>query len=122
MWIAKLARLPRRPVIAGALCGVVSGIVLGAYTGPVGAVCGMWMGVCVGIVAGFVLAHEDDTRSKRTQELDSIIGITEGSMGAGPITMPPAGSEGEEDDAPAYSSKEAWLSEWLTPPPPPALG
>ncbi len=113
-WVAKLARLPRRPIIAGALSGVVAGIALGAYTGPIGVVFGMWLGVGVGLVTGYVLAREDMTESVRTRELDTIIGITKGTMGVGAL---PARAL-EDDDLPAYSSKEAWLSEWLTPPPP----
>jgi hypothetical protein len=118
--IASLARLPRRPIVAGALSGVVAGIALGAFTGPIGVVLGMWMGIGVGLVSGYVLAREDETQSARTQELDTIIGITKGSMGAGLVSIVPAaaGSDADADDPPPYSSKEAWLSEWLTPPPP----
>src|SRR6202034_3327994 len=72
MAIERLARLPRRPIIAGALSGVVSGIALGAFTGPIGVVFGMWLGVGVGLVSGYVLAREDETQSARTQELDTI--------------------------------------------------
>jgi hypothetical protein len=115
--VARLVRLPRRPIIAGAFSGVVAGIALGSVTGPVGVVLGMWMGVGVGLVTGYVLAREDETQSARTQELDTIIGITKGSMGAGALAMP-ADEADAEDDLPAYSSREAWLSEWLTPPPP----
>ena len=121
--MARLARTPRRPIIAGALSGVVSGIALGAVTGPIGVVFGMWMGVGVGLVTGYVLAREDETRTVRTRELDSIIGITKGSMGAGTTTPSLAADaadaeRADEEEAPAYSSKEAWLKEWLTPPPP----
>ena len=116
--IARLVRLPRRPIIAGALSGVVAGIALGSVTGPVGVVLGMWMGVGVGLVSGYVLAREDETQSARTQELDTIIGITKGSMGAGALATAAEEADAEEDLPPAYSSKEAWLSEWLTPPPP----
>jgi hypothetical protein len=116
--IARLARLPRRPIIAGALSGVVSGIALGAFTGPIGVVLGMWVGIGVGLVSGYVLAREDETQSARTQELDTIIGITNGSMGAGARSIAPRAIEAQTDEPPAYSSKEAWLSEWLTPPPP----
>jgi hypothetical protein len=116
--IERLARLPRRPIIAGALSGVVSGIALGAFTGPIGVVFGMWLGVGVGLVSGYVLAREDETQSARTQELDTIIGITNGSMGRGPLSIVEAGVDVEDDDPPPYSSKEAWLKEWLTPPPP----
>ena len=114
--IAKLARLPPRPIVAGALSGVASGLVLGAFTGPIGAVLGMWVGVGVGLVSGYVLARDDQKQSVRTRELDAIIGITSGSMGAGTIVISDRASE--EEEPPPYSSKEAWLSEWLTPPPP----
>ena len=115
--IARLGRLPRRPMIAGALSGVLSGLTLGAFTGPVGAVLGMWIGFGVGFVTGYVLAHDDEKRSVRTQELDAIIGITAGSMGVGRSIAPPA-AEADDDDPEPYSSREAWLAEWLTPPPP----
>lgn len=115
-WVTKLAWVPRRPVIAGAFSGVVAGIALGTYTGPIGVVFGMWLGVGVGIVTGYVLAREDATKSVRTQELDTIIGITKGTMGIG--AAPLAVAAIDDDEEPAYSSKEAWLSEWLTPPPP----
>jgi hypothetical protein len=114
--IAMVARLPPRPIIAGALSGVVSGLVLGAFTGPIGAVLGMWMGVGAGLVTGYVLARDDQKETVRTRELDAIIGITKGSMGAGTIVI--QDTQGEDEDPPPYSSKEAWLSEWLTPPPP----
>jgi hypothetical protein len=117
--IARLLRLPRRPIIAGGLSGVVAGIALGSITGPVGVVLGMWMGVGVGLVTGYVLAREDATRSARTQELDTIIGITTGSMGSlGAPKIALKEDDADEIDLPVYSSKEAWLTEWLTPPPP----
>jgi len=118
--MARMVRLPRRPMIAGALSGVLSGIALGAFTGPIGVVVGMWMGVGVGFVTGYVLAGEDEGRSHRSQELDAIIGITKGSMGAGPLSVPPTADAMDDDgeNPEPYSSKEAWLREWLTPPPP----
>ncbi len=109
-------------MVAGALSGIFSGITLGAFTGPVGAVIGMWMGVGVGLVTGYVLSGDDEKRSLRTQELDDIIGITNGSMGmsveARTASVAPPSLESEEEMPEPYSSKEAWLSEWLTPPPP----
>jgi hypothetical protein len=114
--VMRVARLPRRPIVAGALSGVASGVALGAFTGPIGVVIGMWIGIAVGFVSGYVLARDDEKRSARTQELDDIIGITKGSMGAGPLSK---GAGPMEDEGPEpYSSKEAWLKEWLTPPPP----
>jgi hypothetical protein len=121
----KLGRLPRRPMIAGAGSGVLAGIAVGLFAGPAGVAIGMWLGFTVGFVAGMVLAHEDDTRTRRTQELDAIIGITHGSMGAPPGSIPPrpiAAAELEDEDAPQLSTKEAWLAEWLTPPPPSVAG
>jgi hypothetical protein len=67
-----------------------------------------------------MLAEEQEARTVRHRELDEIIGITRGSMGAGPIVI----RQKDEDDevTPVYSTKEAWLAEWLTPPPPKVLG
>jgi hypothetical protein len=113
--VSRLARLPRRPIIAGALSGVLSGIALGSYTGPVGVVLGMWIGVAVGIITGYVLANDDAKVSVRTQELDAIIGVTTGSMGARGVVQAP---DEDDQDPPPYSEKESWLAEWLTPPPP----
>ena len=122
--INKVASLPRRPIIAGALSGVLGGVALGVFTGPIGTVLGMWMGTGVGLVVGYVLAEEHHSRSIRTKELDAMIGITKGTMGAGTglSSAPPPMDEEVEEEVPQYSSKEAWLKEWLTPPPPSAAG
>jgi hypothetical protein len=119
--INKVKSLPRRPIVAGALGGITSGVMLGVFTGPAGTVLGMWMGVGVGLVTGYVLAEEHQSRSIRTGELDAIIGITKGSMGAGTgisAPPPPLDAAEDEEEMPQYSTKEAWLKEWLTPPPP----
>jgi hypothetical protein len=117
--VNKLMSLPRRPIIAGALSGIIGGVALGVFTGPIGTALGLWMGVGVGLVVGYVLAEEHHSRSIRTKELDAIIGITKGSMGAGDaLSVPPPAMEEEEEEQPQYSTKEAWLAEWLTPPPP----
>jgi hypothetical protein len=118
--IVRFARLPKRPMIAAALSGVIAGVALGATSGPIGVVFGMWIGVGVGLMTGYVLAHDDETRSVRTRELDAIIGITHGSMGVGPavrITVKDERADEEVTEAPV-SSAEAWAAEWLTPPPP----
>jgi hypothetical protein len=112
-------------MIAGAGSGVLAGVAVGIFAGPVGVVIGMWLGFAVGFVAGMVLAHEDDSRSQRTRELDKIIGITDGSMGVSADSIAPKAireDDEEEDDGPKLSTKEAWLAEWLTPPPPNVMG
>jgi hypothetical protein len=105
---------PPRPMATAAICGVVSGIALGAVVGPIGVVLGVGIGVLIGVVAGHALAREEAKRSRRTRELDAIIGITGGSIGVGPIEIRVA----TDDDEQPYSSREAWAAEWLTPPPP----
>ena len=112
------AKLPKRPIIAGVMCGLIAGITLGAFTGPAGMSLGLLLGTTVGLVAGYMLAEEEESRMTRHKELDAIIGITRGSMGAGPIKIAQAE---DDDDEPLYSTKEAWLAEWLTPAPPGAI-
>jgi hypothetical protein len=118
--MARFASLPRRPMLVGAACGIIAGIALGIFSGAAGVLIGSVLGVAVGFVAGMIVAEEDDTRSQRTRELDAIIGITNGSMGA--ASIPPNAIEEEEEAGEPLPSKEAWLAEWLTPPPPNVLG
>ena len=117
--VTRFSSLPRRPMITGALCGFASGVAVGIFAGPIGLALGIFFGAGVGFVAGMILAEEDDTKTKRTRELDAIIGVTTGSMGG--ASVPPQAMEPDEDDGPALPSKEAWLAEWLTPPPPNVL-
>lgn len=117
-------------MVAAALlgvCGVVSGVALGAVVGPIGVVLGSALGVGVGLAAGHVLLREEAKKSLRTRELDAIIGITSGSLGVGGVgaSLPHASARDADDtdaertgEPPAYSSREAWAAEWLTPPPP----
>jgi ABC-type antimicrobial peptide transport system permease subunit len=107
-------------MIGGAACGIIAGIALGIFSGAVGVLIGSVLGVGIGFVAGMILAEEDTTRSQRTRELDAIIGITKGSMGAASVP-PRAMDEGEEEGEP-LQTKEAWLAEWLTPAPPNVMG
>jgi len=99
-----------------ATCGVASGIALGAIVGPVGVVLGMGFGCVIGASIGHALAREEAKRTRRTRELDAIIGITNGSIGVGPVEI--RESDEEREDEAAYSTREAWAAEWLTPPPP----
>jgi hypothetical protein len=118
--IVTARRLPKRPMIAGVMSGLIAGITLGAFTGPIGMALGFLIGTSVGLVAGYMLAEEQEVKNLRHRELDEIIGITRGSMGAGPIIRKKDEDE-EAIEVPAYSTKEAWLAEWLTPPPPNVL-
>src|SRR5256885_256496 len=84
-WMNAMARLPRIPMLAGAGGGFLAGIGLGSIVGLEGVIAGTVIGIAVGFVAGLVTAHDDEVASTRTTELDAIIGIPRGSMGAGPI-------------------------------------
>jgi hypothetical protein len=46
--------------------------------------------------------------------------VTTGSMGG--ASVPPRAVEVDDEEAEPLPSKEAWLAEWLTPPPPNVLG
>ncbi len=115
-------RVPPLPVTAAASCGIVGGIALGAVVGPVGVALGMWLGVSVGAIAGKVITSEDAKSSARTRELDDIIGITHGTLGAGGDALSKmVTDDGDDFDnfaASPYSDRETWAAEWLTPPPP----
>lgn len=103
-------RMPRRlpiAMIVGTGVGIVAGMAGGAMVGAIGVALGMAFGIGIGAIAGRVLDKDERLRAARTRELDAIIGITEGSLGAGPVSLRPS-------EPPA----EAWLEEWLTPPPP----
>jgi hypothetical protein len=100
--------------VLGGLLGAVAGIALGATVGPLGVVLGLLMGLGAGFVATKVTQKEDRLRADRTRHLDAVIGITEGSLGAAPVTIPPEA----DADAEPLSDPDDWLAEWLTPPPP----
>jgi hypothetical protein len=97
------------PFGVGAMLGLSAGVVMGIMAGVAGVVAGVCLGAAVGFVTGLAMHRADEHRSARTRELDAAIGIHGGSIGAGPITMPPP-----TDDL----STRAWVAEWLTPPPP----
>ncbi len=118
--VIRVASQPRRPVVAGAMCGVIAGIALGMFAGPVGLIVGLFTGVAIGFISGLVLAEEDGSKSMRTRELDAIIGVTAGSIGSASFT-PSEPTFADEEAGEPLSSKEAWLAEWLTPPPPGCL-
>lgn len=97
------------PLGVGVGLGLTTGIVTGMMAGPVGLVLGIAIGGCAGFFAGAAMFRDARRRDARNRELDAIIGVSEGDLGAAPVAMPR--EEGE-------SSARAWVAEWLTPPPP----
>jgi hypothetical protein len=102
------------PLGLGVMLGVSAGIFTGIMAGPVGAVVGFCAGAVAGTVAGAAIYRDEGRRAARSRELDDIIGITGGNMGAAPVSIPPP----EASEAGAADARERWLAEWLTPPPP----
>jgi hypothetical protein len=108
-------------VKAGGLIGTMSGMGVGFMVTPplVGALAGgLVFGIC-GVIAGLAMHRQDTREVRRGKELDEIIGITQGSMGAPPGSIPPGDLRREPLDG---LELEIWASEWLTPPPPPTIG
>lgn len=97
------------PLGVGVGLGLSTGIVTGMMGGPVGLVLGTAIGGIAGFFAGAAMFREARRRDARNRELDAIIGVCGGDLGAAPVAMP---------RDPAEGSADAWLSEWLTPPPP----
>ena len=101
-------------VKAGGCCGIVAGLTLGfMLSAPAGLVLGLAFGGAIGVVAGIVMDRDERRTSHRTRELDDIIGITSGSLGAdtrSSIPPPP--------DADREQELRSWVTEWMTPPPP----
>ena len=98
------------PLGVGLGLGLSTGIVTGMMGGPVGLVLGIAFGGVAGFFAGAAMFRDARRREARNRELDAIIGVSEGDIGAAPVAMP-APEAGEP-------SSTAWISEWLTPPPP----
>jgi hypothetical protein len=82
---------------------------------PVGLILGLSLGATVGIVCGVVMDRDEQRTSRRTRELDDIIGVTSGSLGAPPSVPPP-----EYDHVERERELASWVTEWMTPPPPAA--
>ena len=100
-------------VRVGAVSGALGGASVGVMTGtPAGVLLGLVLGVGAGTVAGVVMDRDDKRSSHRTRQLDDIIGVTNGSLGA-PPSVPSRSEEDHEREL------RAWVTEWLTPPAPP---
>jgi phage tail tape-measure protein len=76
--------------LEGGAAGALTGAVVGAAAGPPGIVAGAVLGALAGTAAGAVLDNEAARQSARTRELDTEIGVTEGSLGAPNLQHPPA--------------------------------
>lgn len=102
---------------AGVVVGALTGLCVGAMVSPlsVGMLTGLGLGVVVGAAAGIAMHRDDQRGARRGRQLDDIIGVTQGSLGAPPGSIPPGDLSGDASDDVA-----AWASEWLTPPPPDA--
>jgi hypothetical protein len=75
---------------------------------------GLVLGATVGVIAGSVLGNEERRRDARSRELDEIIGVTSGDLGAAPVR--PSLTPGDDPEL----SYEPWGADLLTPPPPAA--
>jgi hypothetical protein len=73
-----------------AASGAIVGAVVGAAAGPAGVAAGAVIGGIAGALAGSVLDQDSTERAARTRELDAIIGVTEGDLGAPNLKHPPA--------------------------------
>ena len=74
----------------GAASGAIVGAVVGAAAGPAGVAAGAVIGGIAGALAGAVLDHDASEQAGRTRELDAMIGVSEGSLGAPNLKHPPA--------------------------------
>jgi hypothetical protein len=94
------------PIGVGVTLGLSAGVLLGMVAGIAGVVLGLAIGAIAGFLAGAAMHRDEGRRALRVRELDEIIGVAGGDMGANPVSIPP-------EPMPAD-----WMSEWLTPPPP----
>jgi hypothetical protein len=104
---------------AGMFCGLGAGLAVGAMITPlaIGLLGGALFGMFAGAVAGTVMDRDDRRGVHRTKQLDAIIGITKGSMGAPKGAIPSGDLRRDPGDA---LELQSWAREWLTPAPPPS--
>lgn len=113
---AGLKNMP--PLLGGGIfIGVVAGLAVGAMIDPllVGLVAGALFGGAAGATAGLAMDGDDRRATRRTRQLDDIIGVTSGSMGTPPKSIPPGDLRRDPETA---LELESWARQWLTPPPP----
>ena len=92
---SKLARDPsfqRHPVheAGGAAGGAIAGAALGSIAGPAGVAAGAVIGGVVGAFVAKVSDQESTRVSVHTAELDAVIGVNGGDLGAPNLKHPPA--------------------------------
>jgi hypothetical protein len=81
----------RNPLLeASTAAGALAGAAVGAVAGPPGVVAGGLIGTAVGGLAGFAATTAETAHDRREHELDDVIGITKGDLGAAPPGQPPA--------------------------------
>ncbi len=96
------------PLGVGVVLGLAAGVLLGLVAGAMGVAVGVAAGAAAGWLAGTAMHRDEGRRAARARELDEIIGVAGGDLGAAPVSMPP----------PAEPPANEWIAEWLTPPPP----
>lgn len=64
------------------MAGELVGAVVGSAGGPVGTIAGMVVGAVVGALTGRVLEEEGRESRTHDEELDEVIGVTGGDLGA----------------------------------------
>jgi uncharacterized protein (DUF58 family) len=94
------------PIGVGVTLGLSAGVLLGMVAGIAGVLLGLMAGAVAGFLAGAAMHRDEGRRAARVRELDEIIGVAGGDMGAAPVSIPPEPSPAD------------WMAEWLTPPPP----
>jgi hypothetical protein len=104
-------------VKAGIGVGMFAGACVGTMVSPpeIGVFMGIILGAIAGAAAGTAMQHDDELGSKRGRQLDDIIGVTRGSLGAPPGSIPPGDLRRDPESG---LELQSWASEWLTPPPP----
>ena len=104
-------------VKAGWLIGTMSGMAVGTMTTPplAGMIAGALIGGICGFVAGLAMDRQETRDVRRGKELDDIIGVTQGSIGTPPGSIPPGDLRRDPENG---LELEGWANQWLTPPPP----
>jgi hypothetical protein len=74
----------------GAASGAFIGGVIGVAAGPAGVAAGAIIGSIAGALAGAALDQEASDQATRTRELDAVIGVSGGDLGAPNLKHPPA--------------------------------
>lgn len=74
----------------GAAGGAIAGAAMGAVAGPVGVAAGVVIGGVVGAFCAKVADEEAERVSAHDHELDAVIGVSGGSLGAPNLKHPPA--------------------------------